>query len=115
MATRFDIDTFEEFETLFTTKKPEISEAFVETILKNLKGKKRYVHALSIVCNSDGEVYDVTIDREDFLPTLKQNLITYEEEERYEDCIKIQKALKYLKKKKNVKPRKTRRNKRTNS
>ena len=99
MAARFDIDTFEEFETLFSTKKPEITEAFVETILKNLKGKKRYVHALSIVCNSDGEVYDVTIDREDFHHTLQESLFTYEREERYEDCIKIQNAIKFLEKK----------------
>ena len=87
MATIIDIDSFESFENLFYTKKPEITEAFVKTILKNLKGKKRHVHALSIVCNDDGEVYDITIDRKDFFHTLKQNLITYEEEERYEDCI----------------------------
>jgi len=99
MVTRFDIDTLEEFETLFTTKKTEITEAFVQTILKNLKGKKRFVHALSIVCNDDGEVYDITIDREDFLLTLQKNLKVYEEEERYEDCTKIKKALIYLEKK----------------
>ena len=39
------------------------------------------------------------IDREDFHHTLQESLFTYEREERYEDCIKIQNAIKFLEKK----------------
>jgi len=99
MATEFEVDTAEEFETMLLSKDIRISEALVETILDNLKGKKRYVHALSIICKEDHAVYDITVDREDFQHTLKKNLKAYEIEERYEDCTKIKKALIYLEKK----------------
>jgi hypothetical protein len=103
MGFRFDVNTPEEFEELLEVRDLRISEALVETILNNLKGKKRHIHALSIFCREDGAIYDVTVDRKDFHHTLKENLPVYEREEKYEDCIRIQKALKHLenKKKKN--------------
>ena len=103
MVAEFEVDTAEEFETMLLTKDIRISEALVGTILDNLKGKKRYVHALSIVCREDNAIYDITVDRKDFQHTLSKNLITYEKEERYEDCIKIKKALSYLEKRANGK------------
>ena len=99
MAKEFEVSTAEEFESMLQTKDIRISEALVETILNNLKGKKRYIHALSVVCREEDAIYDITVDREDFQHTLKHNLSTYIKEERYEDCAKIQKALKFLAKK----------------
>ena len=100
MAAEFEVDTAEEFETMLLAEDIRISEALVDTILDNLKSKKRYVDALSVVCKEEDAIYDITVDREDFQHTLKNNLEAYEKEERYEDCIKIKKALTYLEKKK---------------
>ena len=55
---------------------------------------------MSIICKEDHAIYDITVDRKDFQHTLQKNLKSYENEERYEDCIKIKKALTYLEKKK---------------
>ena len=99
MATEFEVDTAEEFETMLLAEDIRISEALVDTILDNLKSKKRYIHALSIICREDHAIYDITVDRKDFQHTLQKNLKSYEIEERYEDCIKIKKALAYLEKK----------------
>ena len=100
MITEFEVETAEEFESMLLTKDIRISEALVSTILDNLKGKKRHIHALSIVCKEEDAVYDITVDRKDFHHTLETNLPTYEKEERYEECNEIKKALEYLKKRK---------------
>lgn len=108
MAKEFEVSTAEEFESMLQSQDIRISEALVETILSNLKSKKRYIHALSVVCKEEDAIYDITVDREDFQHTLKNNLEAYEKEERYEDCIKIKNALKYLNRKtrkKNVRSR----------
>ena len=100
MVTEFEVETAAEFEDMLLTKDIRISEALVQTILDNLKGKKRHIHALSIVCKEEDAIYDITVDRKDFHHTLETNLPTYEKEERYEECNEIKKALEYLKKRK---------------
>ena len=99
MAREFEVQNADEFEQMINSKDIRISEALVSTILKNLKGTKRHHHALSVISIDDDAIYDVTIDREDFHHTLQESLFTYEIEERYEDCIEIQKAIKFLEKK----------------
>ena len=99
MAREFEVQNADEFEQMINSKDIRISEALVSTILKNLKGTKRHHHALSVISIDDDAIYDVTIDREDFHHTLQESLFTYENEERYEDCIEIQKAIKFLEKK----------------
>ena len=101
MATEFEVETTEEFESMLQTKDIRISEALVNTILNNLKGKKRHIHALRVVCKEEDAIYDITVDRNDFYHTLETNLPTYEKEERYEECNEIKKALDYLKKREN--------------
>ncbi len=100
MATTFQVNNADEFEDMITSRDFRISQALVNTILKNLKGTKRHHHALSVVCLEDSAIYDVTIDRKDFLHTLNENLTTYEKQEEFEECIKIKKAIEFLKKKK---------------
>jgi len=99
MATTFEVNNADEFEDMITSRDFRISQALVNTILKNLKGTKRHHHALSVVCIEDSAIYDVTIDRKDFLHTLNENLQNYIKEEEYEECAKIQKAIEFLKKK----------------
>jgi Ca2+-binding EF-hand superfamily protein len=100
MPKEFKVQNTEEFEMMLKNKDFRISEALVSTILKNLKGKKRHHHALSIISLDEDAVYDVTIDRSDFCHTLTKNLNRYEEEEKYEECVKIREAIAYLKTKK---------------
>jgi Ca2+-binding EF-hand superfamily protein len=100
MPKEFRVQNAEEFEIMIKNRDFRISEALVSTILKNLKGKKRHHHALSIVSLDEDAVYDVTIDRNDFCHTLTESLNRYEEEEKYEECVKIREAIAYLKGKK---------------
>tara|TARA_R100001163_G_scaffold61859_1_gene52173 strand:+ start:141 stop:449 length:309 start_codon:yes stop_codon:yes gene_type:complete len=96
MPREFEVKNAEEFEMMIKNGDFRISEALVSTILKNLKGKKRHHHALSIISLDEDAVYDVTIDRDDFHHTLTESLKKYEEEEMYEECVKIKEAIAYL-------------------
>ena len=92
----FDSDEFEE---LVSQRDLRITKALVETILNNLKGRKRHLHALSILVEQDQTIYDITVDRQDFVTTLENNLPIYEKHELYEGCAEIVKAITFLKEK----------------
>ena len=102
MVEEFEVENPEEFEMMIQNGDLRIRKALVKTVLKNLKSKKRHHHALSVVCISEGEIYDVTIDKNDFQYTLESILPKFEKAELYEDCGKIVKALKYLRKGKKI-------------
>jgi hypothetical protein len=97
MATEISVIDSEEFEKMVAQRDLRISRALVETILKNLNGRKRHLHALSIFVENEETIYDVTVDRQDFVETLENNLAIYEENELYEGCAEIVKAIKFLK------------------
>jgi hypothetical protein len=100
MATEISVFDSDEFEELVAQRDLRISKALVETILKNLKGRKRHLHALSVLIEQDQTIYDITIDRQEFVHTLEQNLPIYEKHELYEGCQEIVNAIKFLKDKK---------------
>jgi hypothetical protein len=97
MATEISVFDSDEFEELVAQRDLRISKALVETILNNLKGRKRHLHALSILIEQDQTIYDITIDRQEFVHTLEQNLPIYEKHELYEGCQEIVNAIKFLK------------------
>lgn len=97
MAVEINVFDSEEFEKLVSRKDIRISKALVETILKNLKGRKRHLHALSVSIEQEQTIYDITVDRNDFITTLESNLPIYEKHELYEGCAEIVKAIKFLK------------------
>ena len=97
MATEISVFDSEEFEELISQRDLRISKALVETILKNLKGRKRHLHALTVLVEQDQTIYDITVDRNDFITTLEQNLPVYERNELYEGCAEIVTAVKFLK------------------
>ena len=107
MVTEISVFDSEEFEELISQRDLRISKALVETILKNLKGRKRHLHALTVLVEQDQTIYDITVDRNDFITTLEQNLPVYEKNELYEGCAEILKALKFLKTKNILKSVKT--------
>lgn len=100
MATEINVFDSDEFEELVSNHDLRISSALIETILKNLNGRKRHLHALSVLIEQEQTIYDITIDREEFITTLKSNLPIFEENELYEQCGKIVKAIKFLEEKK---------------
>ena len=77
-----------------------INNVMFNPILKNLKGRKRHIPALSVFLEDEEIVLDVTVDREDFEYVLETNLPKYEAHELYEDCAEIVKALEFLRSKK---------------
>ena len=93
----FTVNNSDEFEDMMEQGDIRISKALVETILKNLKGRKRHLHAMSVLVETEEAIYDITIDRKDFLTTLEGNLPIYEHHELYEGCAEIVKAIKFLK------------------
>ena len=100
MAREFEVQNAEEVEKLIRSRDFRVYEALVSTILKNLKSKKRHHHALSVISTDEDAVYDITIDKQDFHNTLEESLKAYEEEEKYEECAQIKKAMDFLEKKK---------------
>ena len=100
MATEISVFDSDEFEQLVASRDLRISKALVETILKNINGRKRHVHALSVLVEQEQTIYDITIDRQEFVTTLEQNLSIYEKHELYEGCQEIVNAIKVLREKK---------------
>jgi len=100
MSTEINVFNSDEFEDLVSQRDIRISTALVETILKNLKGRKRHLHALTVTIEDEQTAYDITVDRVDFQKTLESNLPIYEQHELYEGCAEIVKAIKYLESKK---------------
>jgi hypothetical protein len=93
----FSVNNMEEFESMTENGDIRIAQAIVETILKNLKGRKRHIPALSVFIEEEELILDVTVDRNDFVYVLETNLPKYEAHELYEECAEIVKAIKYLK------------------
>ena len=93
----FSVNNMEEFESMTEKGDIRIAQAIVETILNNLKGRKRHIPALSVFIEEEELILDVTVDRQDFVYVLETNLPKYEAHELYEECAEIVKALKYLK------------------
>jgi hypothetical protein len=100
MATEISVFDSDEFEKMVADRDLRISKALVETILKNLNGRKRHLHALSILVEQEQTIYDITVDRQDFVTTLEQNLSILQDNEDYETCAEVVKAIKFLKEKK---------------
>jgi len=100
MATEISVFDSDEFEQMVVNRDLRISKALVETILKNLNGRKRHLHALSILVEQEQTIYDITVDRQDFVTTLEQNLSILQDNEDYGTCAEVVKAIKFLKEKK---------------
>jgi len=99
MIKTIKVDTLEEFEEMLQEQDLEISRAIIKVALKNLNSKKRFIPVLEIYIREDESIFDITLDRNDMLDTLEQNLEIHERNEDYEGCARIAKAIKQLKNK----------------
>lgn len=96
----FKVNTLEDFQKMVDNKTFSISEALVNSILDNLKTRKKNIHVLSVKCDEENAIFDITLEKRYFVDTLKENLKYYEEREMYEECSKINNAVKNLTKSK---------------
>lgn len=96
-----EVENFEELKGLMEDKTSptfslKLSQTIVNTILENLDTKKRFLNILEVYIRETDDILDITVDRDDFVETLKTNLTTQEYFEEFEMCTKIQEALNYL-------------------
>jgi protein-arginine kinase activator protein McsA len=96
----FKVNSLEKFQEMVNKKDFSISQAIVESILKNLKSRKKNVHMLSVKCIEENTIFDITLEKVNFVDTLKENLKHYEKHEKYEDCEKIRDGITQLSKSK---------------
>jgi len=94
--TEFTAYNSEEFENMIEGGNIDISKALVEPILKNLKGRKRHIPAMTIFLEDEQLMLDISVDRKDFKYVLEKNLPIYEKHELYEKCAEIVNAIKSL-------------------
>ena len=100
------VNTQEEFNMMVDCYDFRIIEAIVEGALTNIKTTKRFIHILSVSIEEDNEVYDLTLERCEFLDNLKKNLKHYEKKELYEKCKEIVDAINFLEKKEKISDKK---------
>jgi DNA-directed RNA polymerase len=98
MVKRIKVKSVEEFEDMLQEQDLKISKAIIEVALKNLKGDKRFIPVLEVHIEEDESIFDITLDRQNMLSTLQQNLEIHERNEDYEGCARIAKAIQELKK-----------------
>ena len=91
-----EFDTTEEITEYVSGGNYNLSVLIVDTILKNLKTKKREMLIISFIAKDADLIYDIIVNRKDFIETLTQNLPLMERYEDYERCQNIVNALKYL-------------------
>jgi hypothetical protein len=89
----FEVNTIKEFQGLVDKKDFSISQAVVDSILNNLKTRKKHTHILSVKCLDENTILDVTLEKSHFADALKENLKYFIENEMYEECQKISEAI----------------------
>lgn len=94
---KITVENYDEFLQMALNQKFTISQQIVETVLNNLDTRKKQIPIFEIEVDSEGATYTLSIQTEEFLETLKTNLIHFENEEAYEGCQKIIEAINYLK------------------
>lgn len=96
----FKVNSIEEFQDMVNKKDMNVHKAIVGSILNNLKTKKKNIHMFSINCVNENTIFDITLERDHFIDTLNENLAYFEDQELYEECAKINTAIKSLNKNK---------------
>ena len=96
---KITVENYDEFLEMTKNQKFTISQQIVETVLNNLDTRKKQLPIFEIEVEGEGATYTLSIETEEFINTLKTNLIHFENEEAYEGCQKIIEAINYLKSK----------------
>jgi|TARA_R110000868_G_C10949520_1_gene767709 hypothetical protein len=92
-----NVNTIDEFKSLVENKDISIAKAVIESIIKNIKTRKKHIHVLSVQVVEENTVFDITLEKQYFKSTLEENLKHFEVKEMYEECSKIHDAIAQLK------------------
>ena len=95
----FKVNNMMEFQDMVDRKDFSISKAIVESIIRNVKSRRKNVHVLSVKCADSNTIVDITLEKDNFVDTLKENIKYFEEKEMYEECVEIHNAIETLSKK----------------
>lgn len=79
----------------------KLASIICNAIIANLDSTRRHVHIVSVEMEDEEEFYDLTCNPEEFIVTLEKNLKVLVNNELYELCQEVVKAIKYLKQKEN--------------
>lgn len=97
MVKEFNFKSREEFDEFIARKDKELSIAIIDGISKNFDSKKRHIHVVSISIDDEDQIYDLTVEKDQFLDTLEQNLDTLVQHELYEKCSEVKELIDKLK------------------
>jgi hypothetical protein len=93
----FKVKTLDEFQELANNKDISIVKAVIESIINNIKTRKKHIHVFSVQVVEDNTIFDITLEKQHFKSTLEENLKHFEAKEMYEECVKINEAITKLK------------------
>jgi protein-arginine kinase activator protein McsA len=93
------VKTHQEFKELIEGKRIDISKTIVKAIFDNINTTKKSIFIFHVNVLDDDAVYELTLDRKDFIESLEKNLVIHERYEEYEVCAKILETIKILKEK----------------
>jgi len=92
------VKNIEEFSYLFVpSERLELSKAVIEIIEENLDNSKQTIRDIHIHIESTQTDIILSVNRNEFLEVLEEQLKMFEEIELYEDCSRIAKLIKSLK------------------
>lgn len=93
-----EVKDIDEWEELMEGDDLKVSTIIVNTIIKNIKTKKRFTYILSVYVQDTDEMFDITLDKNYFLETLRDHLSIQEKNECFEACQSIINAIEFLEK-----------------
>ena len=74
----FKVNNIEDFQEMVNKKDLNVHKAIVGSILNNLKTRKKNIHMFSVNCTDEKAIFDITLERNHFVDTLKENLEYFE-------------------------------------
>lgn len=93
MATRLVIPNEDTFDDLLDNGDYRLAQAIVEGILSQLPTDEENLRIVEVYVEEEDDIYDLSINKNDIIETLQDNLVWYEKEENYEGCASIVKAI----------------------
>lgn len=88
-----DADTFDE---MLDDGSYELASSIVNGILTQLPSDAESLHVVEVYVEEEDSIYDLSVEQDDIIETLQENLQWYEKEENYEGCATIVKAIETL-------------------
>ena len=88
-----DADTFDQ---MLEDGSYELANAIVDGIITQLPCDKYPLHIVEVFVEEEDSIYDLSVDKNDVIETLQENLRWYEQEENYEGCATIVKTIETL-------------------